>query len=270
MRRHLPPVTALAWAVFGLVAAPAVAGVSLRLVPTADPVQPAEEFDVELRVDPGSPLNAFDLVLGYDPAHLTLLVRSRQLQEGPLFVAACANRYHSLTLAPDSTKVSVSNVLLCAGASVSGPGTLYTLRFRAKYVDVVTPLTLLPATDVYLAGLFVRPLEKHHATVQIGGPTSTDADLPTPALRLSAAPNPFNPVTTMSFELASAQAVTMEIFGVDGRRVVALLGGELPPGRHSVNWTGLDQAGIPVGSGVYLARLRAGPLLSVARLVLVR
>jgi hypothetical protein len=70
-------------------------------------------------------------------------------------------------------------------------------------------------------------------------------------------PNPFNPVTTIRFDLPEASAVRLEIIDVGGRRVTTLIEGELGAGSHAVEWRGLDAAGRRVTSGVYLYRLTA-------------
>ena len=69
-------------------------------------------------------------------------------------------------------------------------------------------------------------------------------------------PNPFNPVTRIRFGLPRPAEVTLEIFDVRGRRVTSLLQGEpRQAGYHTAVWTGLDDNGSRVSSGVYLYRL---------------
>lgn len=87
---------------------------------------------------------------------------------------------------------------------------------------------------------------------------------------LSCRPNPFNPLTTIRFDLATAGAVRLAVFDVCGRRVRTLLDGSLAPGSHAVDWDGRDEDGRDMGSGVYLARLECGGRTSVARMGLVR
>ncbi|MEZ4386999.1 MAG: FlgD immunoglobulin-like domain containing protein [Candidatus Krumholzibacteriia bacterium] len=101
----------------------------------------------------------------------------------------------------------------------------------------------------------------------------TGATLPEAGLAaLAAYPNPFNPQTTLAFEMAQTGHVDLAVFDVAGRRVATLLAETLTAGRHQTTWNGRDQAGRPVGAGVYLARLdlpgRRGAQL--AKLVLVK
>lgn len=75
---------------------------------------------------------------------------------------------------------------------------------------------------------------------------------------VAAAPNPFNPSTTLVFEVASPAAARLEILDVRGRRVATLVDAALGAGRHTRVWNGRDDAGRPVASGVYVARLEVG------------
>ncbi len=68
-------------------------------------------------------------------------------------------------------------------------------------------------------------------------------------------PNPFNPVTTLAFEVPTAGAVELSVYNAAGKRVVTLLQGRVEAGRRSVTWRGVDDAGRPVASGVYFFRL---------------
>jgi hypothetical protein len=70
-------------------------------------------------------------------------------------------------------------------------------------------------------------------------------------------PNPFNPSTTIQFDLpASGGLVRLQVFDVTGRLVRTLVSEPLGSGRHSVDWDGRDSRGQLVGSGTYFARLR--------------
>ena len=102
----------------------------------------------------------------------------------------------------------------------------------------------------------------------------TGTDLPPSAAwvtnLLPAVPNPFNPATTVSFELASRTRIDLDIYDVAGRKIRRLISGVRNAGRHRVSWNGIDDHGRPVASGVYFCRLRAGAYEATGRLVLVR
>jgi len=87
----------------------------------------------------------------------------------------------------------------------------------------------------------------------------------TPLTRLRNFPNPFNPVTTIAFSLASRQKVTLQVFDVTGRRVAQLLNSELTPGEHRIRFDASHLA-----SGVYIYQLKAGTLTVNKKIILAR
>lgn len=102
------------------------------------------------------------------------------------------------------------------------------------------------------------------------GDLSGTLPLPASTWRLSAAPNPFNPLTTVFFHLPSAQSVRLAIFDLTGRRVALLADGQYPAGENSATWDGTDRAGRPVASGTYLVRLLGARAATQGKLMLVR
>jgi beta-glucanase (GH16 family) len=91
-----------------------------------------------------------------------------------------------------------------------------------------------------------------------------------PGLSLAGAPNPFNPRTTLRYELPQAGPVRLEIFDLRGRRVRELVAGVLEAGSHAVTWDGRDHRGGEVATGVYLARISLGGEAATIRLTLAR
>jgi len=83
-------------------------------------------------------------------------------------------------------------------------------------------------------------------------------------------PNPFNPRTTIRFELPVAGLARLAVFDVAGRQVRVLIDGALPVGSREAVWDGRDAAGREVASGTYLARLEAVGQVAVIRMMLVR
>jgi len=82
-------------------------------------------------------------------------------------------------------------------------------------------------------------------------------------------PNPFNPSTTIPFELAREAHVRLVVFDVSGRRVDTLVDSRLTPGTHRVVWNGPSPQGA-VRSGVYFYRLSVdGNIVQTRKMVLV-
>jgi agmatine/peptidylarginine deiminase len=69
------------------------------------------------------------------------------------------------------------------------------------------------------------------------------------------APNPFNPVTEIAFDLPETAEVELAVYSVSGRKVATLVDGPADAGRHHATWNGTDDGGRSVASGVYFFRL---------------
>ncbi|MBC8426123.1 T9SS type A sorting domain-containing protein [bacterium] len=83
-------------------------------------------------------------------------------------------------------------------------------------------------------------------------------------------PNPFNPATTLVFEIDRPQQVALDIYDLQGRWVRSLLNARLEADRFQSNWDGRDQSGAFLPSGVYFARLSLEGRAFVRRLALIR
>jgi len=106
-----------------------------------------------------------------------------------------------------------------------------------------------------------------------GGVSSVEGEtpgLPT-ADRLDAPyPNPFNPSTTIRFELAGRSPVRVRIFDARGRMVRDLVDEEYPAGRHDVAWDGRDDRGGRVPSGIYFVHFEAGGTVGTRKMTLLK
>lgn len=113
--------------------------------------------------------------------------------------------------------------------------------------------------------------EDHQLVVRnlAGAPTPVP-DAPSPLALHGAAPNPFNPRTTLRFSLDQERPMRLWISDLAGRRVRGLIDGVRPAGEHAEIWDGCDEAGRAVGSGTYLGVLEAAGERRARRLTLVR
>jgi hypothetical protein len=121
----------------------------------------------------------------------------------------------------------------------------------------------VPGLEEYFTAL-VAPASLARA----GGP----ADAP---IALSNYPNPFNPSTTIRAVFsgpvpASADAIDVSIYRVDGSLVRRLRGGTIAANEFSVRWDGRDERGSAAPSGVYFYAIRAAGFGSTGKMVLAR
>jgi len=87
--------------------------------------------------------------------------------------------------------------------------------------------------------------------------------LPVPQLHIY--PNPFNPQTTINFQLPTAEHVTLKVYNILGKEVQILLNGSLPSGNHSITFNAAN-----LESGVYFCKLEAPNLLVSRKMLLLQ
>ncbi|BFN38301.1 YCF48-related protein [Fidelibacter multiformis] len=84
-------------------------------------------------------------------------------------------------------------------------------------------------------------------------------------------PNPFNPETTIRFDLPERMNVTVHVYNILGELVKTLVNNtQMPAGYHSIRWNGTNQMGMSVASGIYLYHVEAGTHQSTHRMVLLK
>jgi len=84
-------------------------------------------------------------------------------------------------------------------------------------------------------------------------------------------PNPFNPVTTIQFDLPHPSNVTITIYNIQGRLVRSLLADQSKPaGTHSINWDGKNENGMAVGSGEYFYKFTTDSFSETKKMLLLR
>jgi choice-of-anchor B domain-containing protein len=125
-----------------------------------------------------------------------------------------------------------------------------------------------PSGIVYVAdhptGLYLFSVEGH--TGQVTGAHGA----PAAASLAQNYPNPFNPATTIRFELDSSRRAALRVYDVGGRLVRTLVDAALDAGPHTATWTGVDDSGRAVASGVYYYRLDAGSTSLTRRMILLK
>ena len=83
-------------------------------------------------------------------------------------------------------------------------------------------------------------------------------------------PNPFNPTTTINYDLPQDGSVRLIIYDVMGREVTRLVNGFTPAGYHSVRWDARNKMGENVSAGVYFYHLQSGTFVKTQKMVLLK
>ncbi len=83
-------------------------------------------------------------------------------------------------------------------------------------------------------------------------------------------PNPFNPVTTISFDLPEEIHTEVAVYNMMGQKVRTLHSGSMTAGRHHILFDGVDDQYRPLGSGVYFYRIAAGDFFATKKMMLIK
>ncbi|MBC8367316.1 T9SS type A sorting domain-containing protein, partial [bacterium] len=151
--------------------------------------------------------------------------------------------------------LDVSMAVMGTDAILQGEGELFRVNFSAPCE--------LPEISLEVRGVGNLPLDFELEATEIPA-------LPTVYAMARNFPNPFNPKTSIRFDLPEAQDVKLVVYDTMGRRIVTLLNESMQPGFHSVDWMGKDDRGNAVASGIYFYRIEAGPLSQTERMLLLK
>jgi len=83
-------------------------------------------------------------------------------------------------------------------------------------------------------------------------------------------PNPFNPITTLSYKLPEQTHVTLTIYDLVGREIVRLVNTTQGAGVKSIQWNATNNTGQPVGAGLYLYQIQAGGFIQTKKMLLLK
>jgi hypothetical protein len=177
--------------------------------------------------------------------------------------------YDSASGAPvDCVKIEISGKLPEFSDSLgvfpypSGAGVFDVKASRWDYEDLVIPNVVVNrGEDTILQIPLVRTTVNNEDTSQVA---------PTLAFALVNFPNPFNPITTISFIAPESAPLCLSIYNLKGQKVRTLLQGDISQGHHTVIWDGTDAQSHPVSSGIYFARIEQGKRHQTHKLILMK
>ncbi len=148
---------------------------------------------------------------------------------------------------------------------------------QSAVVDVTLDATDL-AAGMYNANLVVASNDPVNPEVTVPVSLAVDQSvtdvgddrIPTKFALYTNRPNPFNPTTTIAYDLAQGVKVNLTIYDVHGREVKQLVNGVQPAGNHQIVWDGRNASNTQVASGVYFYRLAAGQFVQTKKMVLLK
>lgn len=163
-------------------------------------------------------------------------------------------------------------------ADIDGNDLVDSADFHLWYLDNVDvtgdgiPDTADEAAMAYLLGLEMIDADGNGYVDGLAASPVTPGAAISAAVQLHPAyPNPFNPMTVLSFTLPSAEAVDLAVYDVKGNRIRSLLSGAAhSAGLHEVTWNGRNDAGLPTPAGVYFFRLETKGDVQTGRMLLLK
>jgi hypothetical protein len=207
------------------------------------------------------------VILGEGPIDLELtdpenLVMTRQLNpiSNSVYVEDNINgdqQQDDLILIPYGKPNGEYHVRVLAESGAS-PNNTYTLQ--AAYEDTIvilaqnTLISNIPATPYTIGPLYTGFAGSLHENI-----------LPEIFVLYPNYPNPFNPITTIAFDLPKTSEVTLKVFNILGEEVTTLVADRLSAGSYSYEWDASNLA-----SGVYLYRLQTGEYIETRKMILMR
>ncbi len=131
--------------------------------------------------------------------------------------------------------------------------------------ELPVPPDLRDISDLYVS--------YHRVMVSTGSNVSTANEnilMPNQFRVYDAYPNPFNPVTTLRYQLPEANMVTVKIYDMAGREVKNLIDQQQSQGLHSIQWNGTNNLGKAVSAGIYLYHVQSGMYNQTNKMILLK
>ena len=121
-----------------------------------------------------------------------------------------------------------------------------------------------------VSGLELDPYDWVLCQVNYGGASDVPSLARNEPKLLPNVPNPFNPSTSINYELPADSHVLLSVYDLSGRLVRVLEDSQMAAGEHSVRWDGRDGQGLAQASGMYFVRLNAGGTTGLRKITLVQ
>ncbi|MDG2398462.1 MAG: FlgD immunoglobulin-like domain containing protein, partial [Candidatus Marinimicrobia bacterium] len=83
-------------------------------------------------------------------------------------------------------------------------------------------------------------------------------------------PNPFNPTTTLRFDLPEVSDLTLSIYNMLGQKVKTFNMQSIPAGYHAIKWNGKNDHNQSVSGGVYIYKLQSRKEMQMRKMILLK
>jgi fibronectin-binding autotransporter adhesin len=147
----------------------------------------------------------------------------------------------------------------------------YTYTIETSIAKAAGPeLPFAPDPSDFMAKLAADDVQERHFTITVAPKVAEVEAIPDEFALLSNFPNPFNPETTLRYNLRSEEHVEIIIYNVLGQKVRVLVNERQEAGFRQVKWDSMNDYGVPVASGVYIYRMRSGAYVRSRKMSVIR
>jgi len=163
------------------------------------------------------------------------------------------------SLSYDDSKITLTNHRPEKGYSI--------LEFARSTVGVKDTFLIKIEKHIQDIEIYYQLMDERKRIVQKGTINANSSQLPSKVALYPAYPNPFNPVTTLSFDVPenTQGPVLLNLFDITGRKVETLINGSLLPGTYKIKWFPSQMA-----SGLYFAKLNVGHITKTQKIIFLK
>ena len=163
----------------------------------------------------------------------------------------------------DITIHSDTNVVASFGAPLSSHGGMSGLIFASGFLSPAETDSAFSLMLTTPNGYYVK-LPVVESVLALENITST---LPNDFVLFQNFPNPFNPTTTITYQLQTNSAVEISVYDILGNLIRKLYKGVEAPGTKHINWNATDDAGALLSSGIYFYKVQVGNTSEIKRMM---
>jgi hypothetical protein len=210
-------------------------------------VLPGETVTLNVALSNATSLQAFGFNLNYDADKFEFV--SAAAAENDLLKTGGAETPIFLSHVNEAGNLSIANAVV-EGSPVVGQGEVVSVTFRVLREFEEDSRFEIANGIVFDSKALANPVVAQ-GSLEV-------QSTPTEFALLQNFPNPFNPETTIKYNLADGANVQLRIYNVVGQVVRTLVSEQQGAGRYTVRWNGTDDRGIAVSSGIYFYQISAG------------
>ena len=230
----------------------------LKLERVQDGTQKEGVLKLQVSMSQTRDLKGYGFVLQFDPAKYEF-VEAKEATDNLLNTGSGQpTLFLSASHSPGQVTVGAMKV---DGQAVTGEGRLLEVTFKTAEVPLPTDFQIAEGMLVDLEGN-IDPV--HHLEVGNLKPLPDSFGLD------QNMPNPFNPSTTIGYQLPESGQVHLSVYNLLGQVVRTLMDGPLEAGYYTLDWDGRDDLGRQLASGIYLYRMRVNDFSQTRRMMLLK